>query len=104
MHHKQLAALLTIVCCLSLSCNLLSTATTPIPEQKPINVETSVAGTLAFEAAVQTAAAGLAPAAHRAGGTIHQRASAACGRTDIQCTNDQCIDGYQLPDWPIDSL
>ncbi len=61
MHQKQFIVLLTVVCCLSLACNLLNTATTPSPNEKPINVETSVAGTLAFEAAVQTAAAGQAP-------------------------------------------
>ena len=58
MHSKRLIALLTVLVCLSLSCNLFSTATTTSPVQQSINVETSVAGTLAFESAVQTAAAG----------------------------------------------
>jgi hypothetical protein len=61
MHLKQLLVLLTVVCCLSLACNLFSTAATTSPVLQPITVETSVAGTLAFEAAVQTAAAGQIP-------------------------------------------
>jgi hypothetical protein len=61
MHKRQLFVLMSVVCCLSLACNFFSTATTSSPVQQPINVETSVAGTLAFEGAVQTAAAGQAP-------------------------------------------
>lgn len=66
MDHKRLVIVLMVVCFLSLACNLFSPATTTHPEQppiqQPINVETSVAGTLAFESAVQTAVAGQLPA------------------------------------------
>jgi hypothetical protein len=60
MRKKQLFVLLSVMCCLALACNFFSTTTTTSPVQQPINVETSVAGTLAFEAAVKTAAAGQA--------------------------------------------
>jgi hypothetical protein len=62
MHRKQLTVVLAVTVCLSLACNLLTNPTTLAPDsgQPPINVETSVAGTRAFEFAVQTAAAGQA--------------------------------------------
>jgi hypothetical protein len=62
MNLKRLIVLVMVLCCLSLACNLINAAPTAKFEQQPINVETSVAGTLAFEAAVQTAAAGQVPA------------------------------------------
>jgi hypothetical protein len=62
MNHKHLIVILTVLCCLSLACNLITTSATNQPDQQPINVETSVAGTLAFESAVLTAAAGQLPA------------------------------------------
>jgi hypothetical protein len=64
MNQKRLALALSVTGCLILACNLVSVPATQVPESaKPaINVETAVAGTRAFNFAVQTAAAGQVPA------------------------------------------
>ena len=63
MTAKRLMSLLLPLLCLTLACSLLTTPATQAPaiQGPPINVETSVAGTRAFEFAVQTAAAGQVP-------------------------------------------
>ncbi len=63
MSHRRLAITLSVTGCLILACNLVTSPSTLAPDSaKPvINVETAVAGTRAFDFAVQTAAAGQAP-------------------------------------------
>ncbi|MGA9398951.1 MAG: hypothetical protein WBV22_11905 [Anaerolineaceae bacterium] len=60
---RRRIVLLLFIAWLLLSCNLLTNPTnqTPAIQEPAINVETSVAGTHAFDAAVQTAAAGQIP-------------------------------------------
>jgi hypothetical protein len=64
MNNKRLGILLSVTGCLILACSLVASPATQAPESgKPaINVETAVAGTRAFDFAVQTAAAGQGPA------------------------------------------
>jgi hypothetical protein len=64
MNHKRLLVLLSVMVLQILACHLVTSPATkaPLANNPPINVETSVAGTRAFDFAVQTAAAGQAPA------------------------------------------